>query len=546
MPMPPAQQLAVYVPDSVKLHAYPPGFRSKPAQLRAQALAYVVAGSGCLQVDDIRCELRPGRCLLLAPAMRVRLSASDDGGGVKLYYVHYVRLDRSGAALPQPASGPTSDLAAAALYVDVPSKAAAISALRRLAVLRDSGEAPDAGETLRRQHEFSAFLLSLLEGRRPKDEAASIEPIRRAMEYMDRHYADSIEPGLLPRLAGMTPSSFSRAFKRETGRSPGTYLTELRVAKAKELMSQPGITVKELARHVGFQDELYFSRVFKKTEGLPPTIYWKRRSRERIAVVSGLLLQDHLLALGVPPVAAPAYPNYFHTPSGFPSYLNSRLSGTLPLNAARTVGTKEVLRAEPDLVLKSSFRLNPNDERWSRFDADTVFIEHAGQWEHFQRLVGSLLGKEREAEAVIGRISALEREAAERLRGAGRSGTWAIIRALPGDCRVYGASGHSFVELFYDRLAFRPHPRLDHAAYRSAGFETLLASDPDHILILWSEREEIQRLAADPRWPQLRAVRLGRVHAPDSREWDSWGPYGREFMLQRLTRYFQRRLSLRG
>ncbi|MCI3920592.1 helix-turn-helix domain-containing protein [Paenibacillus sp. TRM 82003] len=525
------------IPKSTKLHAYPPRFRSKPARLASYAIAYVAEGAGTIRVDGVRSELFPGRCFLLAPGMRIRFTASADVG-VKLYYAHYIRLKHE-----ESSPFDVGLLAGNTLYVDMPSKADALAALRRLARASEDS-ASDPGSALRRHYDFSSFLLKLLEGRRLAVEPEETEPVRRAMTYMDRHYADAIEPGLLPRLAGMTPSSFCRAFKRETGRSPGTYLSELRVAKAKELMAQPEVKVKELARHVGFQDELYFSRVFKKTEGLSPTLYLKRRRRDRIAVVSGLLLQDHLLALGVSPVSGPAYPTYFDTSSGFPSYLHSRLAGTEPLNVERTVAAKEVLRADPDLVLKTDFRFNPNDEQWTRASADTVFLEHEGRWEHFQRVIGAQLGREREAETVIRRVGALEVEAAARLRGAGKSGTWAIVRALPGDCRVYGVSGHPFAELFYERLSFRPHPRLDHASYRSDGLNVLLDADPDNVLLLWSEPEEIARLAADPNWRSLRAYQHGRIFVPNSKEWDPWGPFGREFMLRRLAGFFERRLRL--
>jgi YesN/AraC family two-component response regulator len=49
-------------------------------------------------------------------------------------------------------------------------------------------------------------------------------------------------------------------------------LSQLRVRKAKELLAWPDRTLKEVARSVGFQDELYFSRVFKKSEGVSPAL----------------------------------------------------------------------------------------------------------------------------------------------------------------------------------------------------------------------------------------------------------------------------------
>ncbi len=56
-----------------------------------------------------------------------------------------------------------------------------------------------------------------------------------------------------------------------------------------------------------------------------------KRAQKRIAIISQLLLQDHLLSLGIQPVAAPAYPTEFS--HGLPSYLCRGLEGTLLLNA---------------------------------------------------------------------------------------------------------------------------------------------------------------------------------------------------------------------
>ena len=96
------------------------------------------------------------------------------------------------------------------------------------------------------------------------------------------------------------------------------FLNEERMKAAKELMLQnKGITTKDVALQIGLQDEFYFSRLFKKKEGVSPSIYMKRY-KERVAIVSQLFLQDHLLSLGIQPIAAPCYPSVYPTcPVGF-------------------------------------------------------------------------------------------------------------------------------------------------------------------------------------------------------------------------------------
>jgi YesN/AraC family two-component response regulator len=62
----------------------------------------------------------------------------------------------------------------------------------------------------------------------------------------------------------------SNIFKKETGVSFMTYLTNYRIEKAKELLIQRQYMVYEIAERVGYQDAAYFSRIFKNTTGFSP------------------------------------------------------------------------------------------------------------------------------------------------------------------------------------------------------------------------------------------------------------------------------------
>jgi AraC-like DNA-binding protein len=63
---------------------------------------------------------------------------------------------------------------------------------------------------------------------------------------------------------------FRKDFARETGVAPHEYLTSLKMARAKELLARPDMTVKEIAAALGHGDPYYFSRLFKRKEGLSP------------------------------------------------------------------------------------------------------------------------------------------------------------------------------------------------------------------------------------------------------------------------------------
>lgn len=71
----------------------------------------------------------------------------------------------------------------------------------------------------------------------------------------------------------MSPAYFSTLFKRETGQSYVNYLTEVRLQKAEELLEKTDDKTYEIAQKVGYQEQNYFSYVFKKRYGVSPTKY---------------------------------------------------------------------------------------------------------------------------------------------------------------------------------------------------------------------------------------------------------------------------------
>lgn len=62
-----------------------------------------------------------------------------------------------------------------------------------------------------------------------------------------------------------------RLFLKETGQTPHRYLSQLRLDKAKRLLSDEDGTVAEVAYRCGFCDALYFSKVFRAATGIPPS-----------------------------------------------------------------------------------------------------------------------------------------------------------------------------------------------------------------------------------------------------------------------------------
>ena len=105
--------------------------------------------------------------------------------------------------------------------------------------------------------------------------------VRKAIEYLDRHYAERITLAELAEQAGFSAEHFSRVFRRETGVNYITYLNNLRMKHAVQLLEQTDCKVYEIAEKVGFSSLSYFSTAFKKKFGKNPYEYQVSHQRGR-------------------------------------------------------------------------------------------------------------------------------------------------------------------------------------------------------------------------------------------------------------------------
>lgn len=94
---------------------------------------------------------------------------------------------------------------------------------------------------------------------------------------IDRGYASpKLSVNRLSTLLGYSPNYLGNAFKRAFGISIADYIGRTRVAEAKRLMDETDLMIYEIAFKVGFEDQHYFSKTFKKYAGATPSEYRRR------------------------------------------------------------------------------------------------------------------------------------------------------------------------------------------------------------------------------------------------------------------------------
>jgi DNA-binding IclR family transcriptional regulator/AraC-like DNA-binding protein len=100
--------------------------------------------------------------------------------------------------------------------------------------------------------------------------------VEQAKTYMAENVHEQLDMEKVAKHFKVGYSWFRRIFKRETGESPNSHYMNLRIAKAKKLLRSSDTPIKEIAEKLGYENQYYFSNIFRKKAGCNPTEYRKK------------------------------------------------------------------------------------------------------------------------------------------------------------------------------------------------------------------------------------------------------------------------------
>lgn len=110
-----------------------------------------------------------------------------------------------------------------------------------------------------------------------EDEALSGQSAEQTLEYvrayLRKHFTEQINLSALASKLGISSAYLTKLFNKYEKCSPVKYLTDLRIVEAKQLLRNTTLTLKEISEQVGYQNQFYFSRVFRKTNRTSPSEY---------------------------------------------------------------------------------------------------------------------------------------------------------------------------------------------------------------------------------------------------------------------------------
>lgn len=122
--------------------------------------------------------------------------------------------------------------------------------------------------------------ISGTKGLRAKQEQGGLASwqIKRVHEAIEEQLHQDISLANLAAMTGLSPSYFSRAFKRSMGCSPFEWIAKRRIAKAKDLLTMGKLPLIDIAAATGFSAQAQFTTAFRRMTGLTPGV-WRKRHR---------------------------------------------------------------------------------------------------------------------------------------------------------------------------------------------------------------------------------------------------------------------------
>lgn len=255
------------------LHQWGPGVRDH------YLIHYIVSGYGTYTVGGTVYRLGPGDAFLIWPDTGITYCADADDPW-EYYWVGFSGSDAPAmlaataftkeCPLIHGSEAPDSSRATAQGAKD-PGLSSLQKHIRRIYDAR--GNTYEAA--VRMAGELYLTLAGLIHS---ADKAEARQPgdfvyVQKAIDYIATNYSYPLTVDSVAAYVGISRSQLFREFKKYTGISPKEYLTDIRIKKACTLLKGTSLSVTEVAYSVGYDDPLYFSKVFSKAKGLSPTHY---------------------------------------------------------------------------------------------------------------------------------------------------------------------------------------------------------------------------------------------------------------------------------
>lgn len=235
------------------------------------SFCFVWSGRGTVKMNDQPVALRPGIVLITCQG-RTFEQIEEPTQRVGMTTIGFELRDENGGELSDaPELLPAVLEVANVPYVDAVTR-------RVVELLRATAPRPSDSAELAVPTQLFGALLRDLDGERssstdplPGTERRHTQLASEAAHRINESPQDAPSLEELSQHAGYTKDHFARVFKKVVGQTPHDYLINARVRRARQLLLESNLSIKEIASALGYRDIYFFSRQFKAKMGMTPS-----------------------------------------------------------------------------------------------------------------------------------------------------------------------------------------------------------------------------------------------------------------------------------
>ncbi|WP_423127911.1 AraC family transcriptional regulator [Gaoshiqia sp. Z1-71] len=243
-------------------------FRERKKGVSQAILIYNIEGKGIITAGNTKHELPPDHFLIIPPGMPHAYFA-DKEKPWSIYWIHF--------------AGPKAALFSRLALLPVSIERGKTSRINeRLELFNEIFKNFDRGfsiETL----EYTNLCLSRLLASfthlgqfRLINENREKDPVGQSINFMLENLGRKLTLKELAAELKLSSSHFARLFSKQTGHSPIDYFIQLKIQRSCRLLDNTKLSVADVARETGFDDQFYFSRQFRRLMNMSPREYRKR------------------------------------------------------------------------------------------------------------------------------------------------------------------------------------------------------------------------------------------------------------------------------
>lgn len=225
-----------------------------PASREYYLLHYVVSGKGVLSVEDSSYKVGAGECFFIRPFEISTYTADEEEPWHYIWIGFECNIDIPELREPRVISSE------------------AIGKIFRMV--------PDMNHISNGREAFLCSriwdIITAIKTEKSGHTQNSLNYIQTAISYMETEYMMDISIAALAEKMNLNRSYFSTIFKEQVGISPQKYLSNFRLSKAANLITEYGYTATQAALSTGYADVFTFSKMFKRKYGVSPSAYKKK------------------------------------------------------------------------------------------------------------------------------------------------------------------------------------------------------------------------------------------------------------------------------